>query len=169
MIHARTHENALWDKAAPPWRWAWRSGPQISAPHNWRHTPPRVGSGARRQSPAGRAAPGRRVAPRKRKTRPYPNGKSHDASPREITTDAAKPEDLSCPVQCTTRRNCRPSILQQGSLPAFRINDDGDGAIVGQTDLHVRAKFAGLNAPAQILSQPADELLVKRNRHFRPG
>jgi len=33
----------------------------------------------------------------------------------------------------------------------------------------VRAKFTSLNAPSQIFRQPADELLVKRNRHLRPG
>jgi hypothetical protein len=40
------------------------------------------------------------------------------------------------------------SIFTSPSFPAFRIDDDSDGAIVGQTDLHVRAKFTGLNAPS---------------------
>ena len=168
MIHARTHEYALGTK--PPRRRAGHGGTHPKFPRlitgGTHH--PALGWGRADDHRTARNL-GCRAVPRKRKTRPYPNGKSHDASPREITTDAAKPKDPSCPFHCSPRRICRPSIFQQGSLPAFRINDDGDGAIVGQTDLHVRAKFAGLNAPSQILRQPADELLVKRNRHFRPG
>ena len=169
MIHSRTHEYALGTK--PPRRCTGHGGTHPKFPRliagGTHHSA--LGRGARRRSPDGRADRGCRAVPPKRKTRPYPNGKSHDASAREITTDAAKPKDPSHPFHCSPRRICRPSIVQQGSLPAFRINDDGDRAVVGQTDLHVRAKFAGLNAPAQILSQPADELLIKRNRHFRPG
>src|SRR6202522_3730702 len=55
------------------------------------------------------------------------------------------------------------------SLADFRINDDGDWAIVDQANLHIRAKFASLNIPFQIFRQPADELLVKRHGHFGAG
>src|SRR5437868_4584068 len=51
-------------------------------------------------------------------------------------------------------------------LSRLRIHQDRDRPIVHQFHLHVRPKFTGLRRPPELLAQPADERLIKRDRRL---
>jgi len=48
-------------------------------------------------------------------------------------------------------------------FPGFSVDDDGDGAIVGQGDLHVGSEFTGLDRAAEFVTEFLQESLVEGN------